>query len=444
MIVTIVGAGTVGSHLAKYLSGEHIDIYIIDKDLSKLELLDAEYNLMAISGDAIEPAVLKQAEVSRCDLFIAVTEVPERNFVICGMAKSMGAKITVARADRHEYMLPHNYQTLKQMGVDYVICPDYLVAQSVLDSLRHSWINYWYESSRSDLVLLGVRLPINAPIVGKYLKELPSSDRFFHISAIRRNHLTMIPKGNHKLLAGDMLYIAARKRDLSNIATLTGCTQEKIHHVVVSGGSDIATLLVRMGADEFQFTIVENNQDICNAIIAAHPQCDVICGDSVDTSILSEAGLYRADAYVALTESASENILLCLSANEYHVTKTIAEVNQNHFVNMAETFSIGTVLNKQQLMANAIYQLLIDADSSSSKRLAIPDAEVVVFTIKPGSRLTASQVSKLKIPEEVTFAGLVREGESQLVTGDTQFKPGDKVLVMCLAGALNIAKKIFK
>ena len=64
MIVTIVGAGTVGSHLAKYLSGEHIDIYIIDKDLSKLELLDAEYNLMAISGDAIEPAVLKQAEVS--------------------------------------------------------------------------------------------------------------------------------------------------------------------------------------------------------------------------------------------------------------------------------------------------------------------------------------------------------------------------------------------
>lgn len=33
MRITIVGAGSVGTYLAKYLSGEHMDIFIIDKDV---------------------------------------------------------------------------------------------------------------------------------------------------------------------------------------------------------------------------------------------------------------------------------------------------------------------------------------------------------------------------------------------------------------------------
>ncbi|MBP5499203.1 MAG: NAD-binding protein, partial [Bacteroidales bacterium] len=32
MRIVIVGAGSIGTHLAKYLSGEKMDIFIIDKD----------------------------------------------------------------------------------------------------------------------------------------------------------------------------------------------------------------------------------------------------------------------------------------------------------------------------------------------------------------------------------------------------------------------------
>ncbi|MBO4870666.1 MAG: Trk system potassium transporter TrkA [Muribaculaceae bacterium] len=443
MIVTIVGAGTVGSHLARYLSGEHVDIYIIDRDPSRLELLDAEYNLMAIAGDAIEPAILRQGKVSECDLFIAVTEVPERNFVACAMAKSMGAKMTVARADRYDYLLPHNLEVVQQMGVDNVICPDYLVAQGVIDSLRHSWVNYWYEFNHGEMVLMGVRLPASAPIVGKKLRELAAPGRFYHIAAIRREHITMIPKGGHTLMADDMLYIAVTSQHLQDVVELTGCEPRKIRRVVISGGSDVATLMLRLASDEYRFTIIEGDQARCNAIISTYHDCEVINGEATDSDILAEAGMGMADAFVALTQSAAENILTCLSANDYQVVKTVAEVNLNQFVNMAESFKIGTILNKQWLMANAIYQLLIDAGSSSPKRLAIPDAEVVVFEIKQGSKLSASTVSELKIPEEVTFAGLVRDGKCQMVTGATQFQPGDKVLVMCLAGALSRAKKFF-
>ena len=81
MRITIVGAGSVGTHLAKYLSGEHMDIFIIDKDAGKLAMLDAEYNLMAVVGDGTVFSTLRQAEVEKCELFIAVTDVAERNVV---------------------------------------------------------------------------------------------------------------------------------------------------------------------------------------------------------------------------------------------------------------------------------------------------------------------------------------------------------------------------
>ena len=54
-----------------------------------------------------------------------------------------------------------------------------------------------------------------------------------------------------------------------------------------------------------------------------------------------------------------------------------------------------------------------------------------------------ARVKDLKIPEEITFAGLIREGRSEVVTGQTQFMPGDNVLVVCLNGALRKAKKLF-
>ena len=190
MRITIVGAGSVGTHLAKYLSGEHMDIFIIDKDAGKLAMLDAEYNLMAVVGDGTVFSTLRQAEVEKCELFIAVTDVAERNVVSCGMAKSMGARMTVARVDRYDYMEEHNQKVMHSMGVDKIIFPEYLISRSIIESLRHSWARNWYEFNHGEMVLAGVRLSASSILSGKYLRDLAATDRFFHVVAIRRNFVT--------------------------------------------------------------------------------------------------------------------------------------------------------------------------------------------------------------------------------------------------------------
>ena len=443
MIITIIGAGTLGSHLAKYLSEEHMDIYIVDKDVSKLSLLDSEHNLMTVAGDAIDLAVLRQAKAASCDLFIAATEVAERNFVACGLAKSIGAKMTVARVDRIDYLDPDNREVIKRMGVDNVIYPEYLLSQGIIESLRHSWACNWYEFNRGEMVLLGVRLAQDAPLAGKYLRELKGETRIFHVAAIRRDQTTLIPKGNQLLLPDDILYVATTPSKVGEVARLTGKTPRSIERVVIAGGGKTANLTVRLGAKDFRFTVIDGTLEVCQYMISQTHLCDVIHGEPTEFETLAEAGIEQADAFVALTNNASENVLTCLLASEIGVKKTIAEVEKIQFINMAESFYIETILNKQMLVANTVFQLLIDAGAASSKCLALPDAEVVQLQIRDNSRLNGAVVKNLNLPEELTFAGMIRAGKSMLVTGETRFASGDIVLVLCFGGALQKAKKLF-
>ena len=444
MVITIVGAGTVGTYLAEYLSGEQMDIFIVDTDVNKLMALDAEYNLMTVVGDGTVFATLRQAEVEKCDLFISVTDVAERNIVACGMAKSMGAKMTVARVDRNDYLEPDNRAVIQKMGVDEVIFPESLISRGIIESLSHSWLRYWYEFQKGELLMAGIRLEDGAPLSHKVLRDLNQYHDLFHVAVIRRDFQTLIPNGNYTLKPNDILYLTTSGNQLKDVARLTGKHPYDVKRVIIAGTGKITELTLANAPKHLQFTVIEKDAAKARELSRMFPTVDIINGESSEFVVLNEAGIARADAFIALEYSSEGNILSCLNARDMGVKKSIAEVERPQFFNMAESFNIGTILNKQVLVANAVFQMLIDAGAVSSKCLVLPDAEVLRLDIKPGAKITSAQVKDLSIPEDITFAGFIRDGKAMLVNGKTQFMPGDTVLVVCLQGTLQKAQKLFK
>ena len=444
MKITIIGAGSVGTHLAKYLSGEHMDIFIVDINANKLMSLNAEYNLMTIVGDGTVFSTLRQAEVENCDLFVAVTDVAERNIVACGIAKSMGARMTLARVDRYDYLEAANQEVINRIGVDHTIFPEFLIAQGIIESLQHSWSRDWYEFNKGQLIMTGLRLAADAPIAGKRLRDLAEYHETFHIAVIRRQFVTLIPNGNHQLMPDDIIYVTTSTDKLKDVAQLTGNHPFDIKRVVIAGSGKITEMTVAHAPKNFNFTIIENDVERARELVRVCHGADVINGEASEFEVLEEADIAKADAFVALGSTSEGNILSCLNARDFGVKKTIAEVKRQQFFNMAESFHIGTLLNKQMLFANAVFQLLIDEGSSQSKRLALPDAEVVKLDIKAGAKVTTATVKELRIPEEITFAGYIRDNRTELVTGKTHLQAGDQVLVVCLQGSLQKAKNLFK
>ena len=275
------------------------------------------------------------------------------------------------------------------------------------------------------------------------LKDFAYSNRHFHVSAIKRNHETIIPRGDHRMEIGDILYFTTTRDHIDDLLALTGKSEHKIKRVLIMGGSKIAVRLVNSAHEEFKFKIIESDLDICRKLPQKCPDCEIIHGDASDIDLLSDIGIADMDAFVALTASSETNIFTCLTAKELGVKKTIADVENIQFISQAENLNIGTVINKKLLASSTIFQLLLDADSSTSKCLALADAEVAEIEVQPGSKITRSAVKDLTLPKELTLAGLIRNGEGMLISGGTQLQPGDHVLVFCLAGNLHKVERLF-
>lgn len=443
MRITIVGAGRVGIYLAKYFADEQQDVFLVDNNASHLSTLESDFNLRTFLGETTDFQTLRDAGSEKADIFVAVTANTAENLVACAMAKSMGAKKTIARVDNFNYTFSHNELVVRRMGVDHVVFPDYLSAQTVIGSLEHAWCSGWAEFEGGSIILASVVVREDSPITGHYLKELFSESRVLHISALRRNHKTIIPRGDDMIMAGDMLYITAIPSAKARITEITGITAKEVKNVILMGGSMVSELAVRLSGKKFSYVIIEKNRERCRELMENCPDCEIICGDASEYDVLEEAGINKCDAFVALTDNTESNILSCLTAEDMGVRKNIAEVEKEQLIAKAESFQLGTIINKPMITANAIFQLILDSNVDSSKCFTLADAEVARLQVKPGSFLTKSAVKDLHLPHELTFAGMTREGRGEMVTGNTTFLPGDTVIVFCLPGALKKVEKLF-
>lgn len=443
MKIVIAGAGEVGSHLAKLLSNEDQDIILIDEDAARLSQLDSNYNIMTLKGCPTTFEALREGGVSTADLFIAVTPYETDNIVACSMAKRLGAKTTVARTASYEYMDPKNRSMVRDMGVDRLIYPEYLAANEIITALNHSWVRHWFEIHEGQIILIGIKIHEKAPLAGMHLKDLSSTGHHFHVSAIKRNNETIIPRGDDYIRQGDIIYVTTIRDYVDELMNLSGKVNDRIRRVLIMGGSKIAVRLTNMAPDKYKFRIIDIDYKRCQALPEKCADCEIIHGDARDPELLSEVGIDDTDAFIALTDSSETNILACLSAKEHGVKKTIAEVENIQFISQAESLNIGTIINKKLLASSSIFQMLLDSDSSTSKCLALTDAEVAELEAKPGSRITHAPVCKLNLSRDVTLAGLIRDNVGMLISGNTVIQPGDHVLVFCLNGAIHKVERLF-
>ena len=442
MKIVIAGAGEVGTHLAKLLSKENQDVIIIDKDESKLAKLEP-YNMLTFVGNPVSFKTMRNAGVMGCDLFIAVTPYETDNVLACEIAKSFGAKKAVARIDNYDFMRKENRPFFTEKGIDDLIYPELLAAKEMAVALERAWVRNWFELCNGQLYVIGVKVREDAKVVGMPLRELFGISNYAHISAIKRNHETIIPRGDDYIRANDIVYIATTQENSVNLLDICGKEDVHIKKVLIMGGSRIAVQLAMIVGDEYKITIIENDYERCEQLADTLPNCNIIHGDGRNFEVLEEEGIEEMDAFIALTDSSETNILGCLAAKEYGVKKTIAEVENIQFINEAEALNIGTIINKKLLASSSIFQILLDADSSNVKCLALADAEVAEIVAKKDSKITRAKVKDLNLSKDLTIAGMLRNGKGYLVQGDTQIQEGDRVVVFCLSGAIHKVEKLF-
>ncbi|MDD2646342.1 MAG: Trk system potassium transporter TrkA, partial [Bacteroides sp.] len=411
----------------------------------KLSLLGANLDLLTVLGSATSIESLKEAGISKTDLFIAVTPDESRNITACMLATNLGAIKTVARINNYEYLFPDNRAFFKKLGVDELICPEMLAAREIVSSVKMSWVRQWWEFSEGALVLIGVKIRKDAEILNTPLKELSEEEIPYYVVTIKRGNKTIIPRGDETIQLYDIVYFTTTRRYIPYIRKITGKEDyPDVKSVIIMGGGRIAQKTAEQLPDYMRIKIIENDFDHCNLLTELlDSKIMIINGDGRNLELLEEEGIKHTDAFIALTENSETNILACLAAKRMGVEKSVAEVENIDYIGMAESLDIGTIINKKKIAASYIYQMMLDADVSNVKCLTLADADVAEFTVKKDSKVTKHKVKDLGLPKESIIGGLVREGKGILVTGDTQIQPGDHVVVFCLSMMIKKIERFF-
>lgn len=444
MRIVIAGAGAVGTHLAKLLSTENQDIVMMDADKEKLSFLGGNMEIMTMVGSCTSLKDLMEIEVQEADFFIAVTPDESVNVTACLLATNLGAKKTFARIDNYEYLLPKNKEFFLKMGVDAMVYPEMLAAKEIVSALKRPWARQWIELCDANIILTGIKIRDNSVLVNKHLYDLGREDKRFHIVAIKRNNITIIPTGNDQILSGDILFFTTTKDYVEELPKLAGKARFDVKNVMIMGGSRIAIRTCQYLPDNVNIKLLELDKEKSYQLLEKLPKnVTVYHNDGRSADFLLQEGISEVDAFVAVTGNSEANILACMAAKRFGVRKTVAEVENMDYMQMAENLDIGSIINKKLITVSNIYRFLLSEDVSNVKSLTIANADVAEIVAHPNSRITKKEVKKIVLPKNVTLGGLIRNGEPMMIDGDTLIEPYDHVVVFCLEDSLREAEKLF-
>jgi len=446
MRIVIAGMGDVGYQLAKQLSQESHDIIAIDVNQQRLSYSDAMADILTINGSSTSIQVLERANISKADLLVAVTSSEEVNITTAILGKKLGAKKTIARIANAEYLTPDLGINFSEIGIDYMIYPEQLAATETVNLIHRTAATDVLDFEKGKLLVLGLKLDKKAPVIHKKLSDVSKeyTTENFRIVAIYRNFRTIIPTGNDKFLPNDQVFVITTPEGMDMVLKLSGKENLKFDNIMILGGGKIGRRVARLLESTMNVKLIESNKEKSYELADTLKNTLVIQGDGRDIDLLAQEGIIDMDAFIALTEDAETNIITCLMAKHLGVTKTIALVDKVDYVPLAQTIGIDSLINKKLIAANNISRFIRRGEVLEIATLEGIDAEVLEYIVHSNAPVTQKKVKDLHFPKEAIIGGVIRDGKSFIIIGDSQIRPNDKVVVFSLPQGVKKTIKFFE
>jgi len=216
--VLLVGGRSKAKSLAVSLINKGYQVTVINDTLEDCVKLSEIDRLIVIHGDGTRPFVLEDASAQDADIAIAMTAKDEDNLVICELCKKkFQIKKTVALLTD-----PKKTDFFYKMGIDSVVCAITAITGIIEQQAFVDKITTLIPIGEGRVNIAEVPIPGTSPAVGKKLWEINLPKEVI-VGCILRGDITMVPRGDTRILAGDMLVlISSDKQEMAAIQELTG------------------------------------------------------------------------------------------------------------------------------------------------------------------------------------------------------------------------------
>lgn len=443
MRIVIVGLGKIGRTLSIKLDQEGHSIYVLDKESTVLEAFVNKYdNIGGFVGEASDVKALMECEVDKADVVIAATDADEMNILCCLMAKQLGAKRTVARVRKPEYVLNTDF-FIRNLHIDRIINPERALALEISRILRFRSVLSAESFAGGKLEIVRFKLPQDCVLDGMLLSEVRSKYKaHILVCAVIRDDVISIPGGEYRLKGGDIVYLTAYPGEFTIFFKSIDKNRDILRSVAIIGGGKISRYLAQVlsltGRD---ITIIEKDEkhaeELTNYFIKEEQNVEVYTADGADPDQMEEVNLQAYDAMVALTDIDEVNYMLSMYAQSINMKKIIAKINNNTYARLLSEQEIGTVVSTKDVVSDQIvaYVRALKNSESSSKIEAIYSLvedrlDAMEFVIEKDSEYVGKPLRDLKHKGKFLVIGILHDGKVKIPNGNDFFNVGDHVIIV--------------
>lgn len=441
MKVIICGAGQVGWQIARHLSGENNDVTVVDSDPDLVRRATDTLDVQGVAGFASYPNILDRAGARDADMVIAATYSDEVNMVTCQVAHSVfGVNRKIARLRSQSYLdaIYSDLYRRDHMPIDVVISPEREVAAAAMQRLSAPDAFDTETFMGGQAQLLGITIEEECPVVNTPLRQL--TDLFSTLRTIvvgvRREGTLFAPESSDQLFVGDDCYVFSHVNDVRRTMEIFGKTPKKQERIVLVGGGNVGlTVALQLEAlkTRIRVKVIEKSRKCAELVAEALERTIVLNGDGLDTALLAEAGISRADAMLAVTDDDKTNMLAAVRAKAEGCPYAIALINDPTLVPLMGPLGIDAYINPRATTVSSILRHIRHGRVRGVYSIGDAEAEVIEAEVLTTSPISGQKIGDIDFPEGV-LVGAVKKGDEVIrPTGSTRIEEGDLIALFAMA-----------
>ena len=446
MKIVIVGAGEVGFHIASHLAHEDKDVVVIDKNADAIRRVNENIDVQVVQASGSSPVALMEAGIKSADIMLAVTNSDEINLVaclVCDMLSPTTKKLARIRSgDFDDY---HDVFKEKAPRIETVINPEIEVVKTINQMMSVPGAVDVGEFADGRVKLVGIRLGKNEKVIGIPLLELPEKlkQRPPLIAAVLRDEKLIIPRGNDKLYAGDLVYFMSEEEKLIECLSFFGKHSEPVKRVLIIGGGRIGYRLAKVLEDYSIYTkIIEKNADRCKVIADRLNKAVILHGDGSDQTLLSEENIHEMDVVASLTNDEETNILSSLLVKQMGAKKTITQISRFSYFPLMNKIGLDQIVSPRLSAINSILQHIRRGKVLSARSIKGEQAEVLEAVAMETSDIVDKPLNMISMPKGSLVTGIIREDHFIIPSGTSVILPGDRIIIFAVREAIPKIEKI--
>jgi trk system potassium uptake protein TrkA len=430
MNVIIAGVGEVGAHSADVLSKNGHKVTAIDLSHEKLQHVADSLDIRTLVGNCTHFETLREAGSERCDLMIAATRVDEINLLSASMAKATGAKRTIVRVHHTANFSLRNTPYARQLGIDELICPEYLTSAEIARTLRNPGSLALEEFAHGQLMMQRIPVAEEAPVAGKKLAEV-TFPRNTRVATIDRGGTISVAHAGTQIETGDFVTVIGKPEAFEPLLKLFGREKEGRIHVAVMGETTTAVWLCRaLKSRLFSVRLFVDRRERGEELAEKLEHVTVLTADPTDPTTIEDEQLARMECFVGVTDDDERNVLACAQAKRLGIPTVIAVLERAKYLHLLPHVGIDHAFSPREGAVRAILHFVDTGPVRSVAQFA--GGAAAVYEIRPSrrSKVLGKELRNVQLPPH-TMVAAVRRGDEVYVPGaEDQIRAEDTVLVI--------------